>query len=121
MKTFLIIICCILWMGGLSTVVYGLVKSNNELKYCGKVKYKIDATRFSKYQAHADPILVIDFEGRGIVEVHPTWNSYMSTSIGQEVCYMLRPEYQYTMEITLGYVAFAVFIIAACLIAGMMD
>jgi hypothetical protein len=69
---------------------YLVQESVREERYCGVVKHKIPYTRFDKYgTGHADPILVIDFEEKGIREIRPDWNSYQNAVEGKTQCYKL--------------------------------
>lgn len=70
------------------------IKESGEYSYCGTIKFKVDATRYSKYSAHADPIFVVDFPAqRGekafIKEIHPSWNTYLSYREGNGICFVL--------------------------------
>lgn len=65
-----------------------LIPNLEDSKYCGRIKYKIDATRYGKHNSYADPIFVVEFDELGIKEIHPSWNDYMSLEKGSRVCYM---------------------------------
>lgn len=69
----------------------GMFKScsieSEQASVCGVVKYKIDATRFSKHHADADPIMVMAFDDGRIKEIHPNWNTYMSHKQGDRLCF----------------------------------
>jgi hypothetical protein len=72
-------------------IAFILMRKGVEQKsYCGIVKHKIPYTRFDKHgTGHADPILVIDFEEKGLREIRPSWNSYENAVKGQRQCYYL--------------------------------
>lgn len=81
------ILFTILIIAAVCTVVFA-IKATQTDKYCGVIKYKIDATRYSKSGGHADPIFVIKFDF-GIEEIHPSWNDYMTHKEGDSICYQL--------------------------------
>lgn len=89
MKTFmrylLLVLILLLFFSGLVMSVVGSMKE----KYCGVIKYKVDATRYSKRSAYADPIFVVKFDF-GTREIHPSWDSYMSNKEGDRVCYYMK-------------------------------
>jgi hypothetical protein len=70
--------------------IFSIIEDKKEKVFCGTVKYKIDATSFSKHKAESDPILVVNFGPRGIVEINPNWNDYMEAKVGSNVCFSLK-------------------------------
>lgn len=83
MKTLILLIVSICFC------VFGLWASVYKKQYCGKIKYKISATRFAKYSAVADRVFVVDFPEKGIIEIYPSWNDFMTYEEGQTFCYSL--------------------------------
>lgn len=71
------------------TGVVCMVLSCQEKTYCGVIKYKVDATRYGKHTAYADPIFVVQFDGF-TEEIHPTWDHYLSSKPADNVCYKLK-------------------------------
>lgn len=73
--------------------IIALVIGSQEERYCGRIKYKIDATRFSKRSSYADPIFVVQFDF-GTREMHPSWDAYMTYGVGDNICYhLINPKY----------------------------
>jgi len=70
----------------MAMLIFGLYKHTEEITACGTIKYKIDATRYHKHSAYADPVFVVVFEDR-TREIHPNWDDYMSRKVGDRVCY----------------------------------
>jgi|SRR6478609_4906709 len=58
-------------------------------EYCGKIKYKIVSQRHSKYNSYDNPVFVINFDKKGIREITPSWNDFMSLNQGDRICYRL--------------------------------
>ena len=59
--------------------------------YCGVIRHKIDAVKWGKYSAKADPVFVVRFDNPNKdYEIHPTWADYMDFNVGDRVCYTLQ-------------------------------
>lgn len=107
MKRYLPLIFSILIVSGIAMLIVGL----HEEIYCGRIKYKIDATRFSKHNAYADPIFVVQFEF-GPREIHPSWDNYMSHDVGDNICYYLQNHKYGSILCTIGFLIMILSLIA---------
>ena len=83
-----LILGILLFIAGCITFGYEL---SHKKTYCWVIRHKINATRWGKHTAHADPIFVVRFdETKKDYEVHPTWGDFMDLKVGDRVCYTLQ-------------------------------
>lgn len=82
---------------GLLLIITGIqiLINSKEKTYCGVIKYKVDATKYSKHSSYSDPIFVMNFPAQNderafIKEVRPNWDTYLSYKQGDTVCFTLK-------------------------------
>jgi hypothetical protein len=67
--------------------IYYFQIAMEEKVYCGTVTHKINALKYNKHNATPDPIMIVDFDGIGKREIHPTWITFSDNEIGSRVCF----------------------------------